>query len=1299
MDILTYKFTDVLDYNYDGQNIKKGNSIIITVNTETRDFTKAILSRLFCFYRGYRRKTANKWLRYEFSPPNSSEEFISELRKIHDNNIDASFSDYRKKDVETKPSRANCLVEWTDSSSKKLETFIPHTYRDIENYVLLGDYRRIVADVFYTLYKQYSEQMKIDTIQFIKSDGKSETLFVDPKQHVDIENYNRRVAFWVSDNQLIEKPRQICLPIELSETSSHLLENGDDLYYELKDGNKYLDFYKNYNVNNYNIALFYGKNEEGIQGIYYCWNNKLQPKIQLIGEKIVVRDVKKKLYKIDSNDSDITFQFNCPEIEGEKYDVDWYKKLEKIVNEIVYGIKFKEINFIHINAYQGKYGFHKDETIKIFRMNQNNNNNFVFRYPEKNDSQRGDNIYLKIIEIVDSSEKTDYHLKPTQLWCECGNGISICLNKNLDQEEILRTNKESWYYCIERQDSKSFLTLDFSVFERYFMNDGNHDLSEKIDELCCYFKEDKFNSLNSDKCKELIKSFAGEFWKKFNALPEPKKKELIRNSSTQCEIAVEEIKEKLFDGLTPNLTVAQKVCDEIKKWKKTGKKQIPNLAIMGQPGTGKTTLVKRIASCFDEKEVRILSPSDLKGAYVGHTIPKVYDILKDASEKEQILFLDEAYMLQEDPYGKEALAYLLPIMTGDRKIIIKTTPENQKSETFDLEKEGKGIPPIWMAGYEDKMRKVLSQNQGLYRRMETLTLPVPTCSNLFEALEKQAKIESENLCKNIKYSEKEIKDYFTWAGAKEIAGYFGNYAGVEKFLNTCTVRGVDNEGSERAQVIINQIIDESKKEYKAQYKAVLKDQEKTKFQVYRDVDTKLDDVKGNKTLCDKLKKIIDMLINQETYNDYGIQVPKGALLVGLPGTGKTFIARAVAGEFQNKLSEYKKDKQIAFIPVIATELYTPGMIEILFEEASQYDASIIFIDEIDAIGGNRFKNKQSQPLLIQLMKELDGFDTRKNIFVMAATNAPESLDEALKRPGRFDQIIEVSCPDSTGRKDIIKEYISKLKYFKNTDTREIVEAISSNTKGFTPANLKNLINLAAIDFMSNIPSDTSKYMEKFKKIVEEKIDTLRIGERKPNNKKEGFSTDENKGCSATAIHEVGHAIVSLLQNMEPFEKITILPRGNALGYVKPSTKNELYTKKDFLNNIRACMGGRVAEELFYGDNISVGAAQDIQMATKLAEDMVAEFGMSDVIGMMSVKKNTGNYLENNSEYTCSDTFRYEVEREVQNLLAKQMEIVREELSRKKDIIEKLARKVFDKETMSGEEFTKEYNELLTGESN
>ena len=1277
-EMIKYVFIDVVcgrQKNKDGkiERVETGNKIEICVETcKSNVNVQNYLFDLFALYRGVN-STGNLY-QYEYKTEAGKEQTIgyeSQYLKSSCNDSRIFYGD------DNDDKRANCLIKYQTKPSNELHDFIPTKGKnpgDDAKY-LVGDYRRIVADVFYTLYEQFKENTeiaKITEIKFTKSgEHNSKPWTVDNSRFNGKFDDDCRIAFWVSDTDNNSGPQKLCLPIGLNNNTSKLWDNGDRFYYLVDDGKTKLEFYKNYDVRDeWKIVLFCGKNENGIPGIYYYLDGNLNYKLQKQNKNIFFNDIREKISHNSSSKLEKEEPISCDkenELPDSQDSKEWYEKLEEIASEEIYkkvSAKISDKELLHMDG-----------------------NAFAFCYPSDSDE-----CYLKINTKKDNSSKnTDYGFKLREIWCECGNGISIRVNG---------TDKENWRYRIG--DSQDSYTLEYKNFQYIFMNGVDSRVSDALEKLSFNKKDGEpwAETVLSEfvEKKEAFKDFAIACKKEFDELSLDAKRNLKRAAIPDGEIAVWNIEDKLFEGLTADHTVARKICDEVKKWEATGKKKIPNLAIMGEPGTGKTTLVKRIAACFkkEEEKVLVLSPSDLKGAYVGQTIPRVFDHLKDASENGKILFLDEAYLLYEDQFGREALAYLLPIMTGDRKEITKKNIETQEEESYNLEKNG--IPPIWMAGYEPEMRKVLSKNPGLYRRMVTLTLPTPTCSNLFDSLTSQAEKGNGKLQQYLKASEADIKAYFTWAGARETAGYFGNYAGVEKFLRTCKARELDKaKTDEDARKIINQIIDEYKKEYKAQYKAVLTDLKKPKFTVYRDVDTRLDDVKGNEPLCKQLEQIVNMLIYQEDYNQCGIQVPKGALLVGPPGTGKTFVARAVAGEFQANLVG---DKQIAFISVIATELGSPEMIEALFDEAAEYDASIIFIDEIDAIGGNRFLNKQDQPLLIQLMKELDGFDARKNIFVMAATNAPESLDEALKRPGRFDQIIEISYPDEEGRKAIIEGYLGKLEWFKEEkteNTEKTAGTIAKITKGFTPAELKNLINLAAIERYtrenkSDNDSNQVNKPEDFVNVVTEKIETLRIGERKQKEKPEKFSVGENQGCSATAIHEVGHAVMSLLQKMEPFEKITILPRGNALGYVTPSTNNRLYTKKDFLNNIRVYMGGRVAEELFYGEDISTGAAQDIQMATELAESMVAKFGMSDVIGMMAVKKDKGNYLGESSEYTCSDAFRYDVENEVRNLLAKQMEIVRIELGRMKDIIQELAKEVFEKETMTGDEFKKLYDE-------
>lgn len=1228
-----------------------------------------------------------------------------------------------------------------------------------------GDFRRIVADAFFAIYKQLCDkEIQIDTISFYKDKEKDPiTSFTidqeSTKSEFDNWNDDGYANFWCiskNDSNSEIDSKKIGFPICLKYFESRYEECSSDFYYELvnrksgKELTRYLNYYDIHNVaaksqyevfnKAYNIALFSGEDKNWGKGIFYFYNGELYPKMVIKDSEIKIYDVRSHFRKKEQK---LICEYNV------ECDNDDFQKIIKDYKNIDYK------NFEQICM---------GEAFRAYGSNSNYNNEFKL---EKNacffKNYSGSKNDFDSIIIKYEGEKTynlvdfDYYwkgkLNSIEIYFECEDGNSVV--------KIINGSIYEAHFSYKSQN----IEITYRIRDLKPSGFTDRDLENLLNNV------DKFGVTFKDQLKFVEDNIEiiGNIVKKLVSLINDSQNEnivnyLVENSRDKNELNIEDFEKKLFEGLLPDRTVTNQVYDEVKKWRKEKEEEkedkgnkhpkIPNLVIMGSPGTGKTTLAKRIAKCFSDnddpnddvtkKEGNFyqVSPSDLKGAYVGQTIPKVYDLLKGASEKKQILFLDEAYLLQEDQFGREALAYLLPVMSGDRKIIIKEFEEietdgtklktGKKIEAFNFVDDGNGIPPIWMAGYEHQMRKTLSENPGLYRRMVKLRLQSPTASNLYENLmilaDNNPKLKEKFGDQSI---QKDIKNYFIWAIARENSEYFGNYAGVQKFYETCEIREVAT--SNRAHDLINTIIEENKKEIKAQYAAVLSKNEKSrKFVVSRDIDTTFKDVIGE-AVTKKLKPIVDMLIDHEKYYECGINVPKGALLVGSPGTGKTLLARAVAGEFQQSQKELDSDKQIAFISVIGTELSTPELVEELFSEAADYDAAIIFIDEIDSMGVKREYSHNPEPMF-QLLKEMDGFEQRTNIFVMAATNAPEILDEALKRPGRFDRYIEVSYPTKEERKAIIKMYVEKLKWFRYEQSKEnsndetnnvssdvandnwdkLYNDIANKTKSFTPAQLKNLINEAAIDFYSLTPAqlkklinedalnedslrldqlDVSLKLKAFENLVNEKIEQLIIGDKKPKPDEAKFSVEENKGCSAVAIHEVGHAMVCLLQGMEPFEKITILPRGNALGYVTPSSNNSLWTKQDYLNQIRALMGGRVAEELFYGeDDISVGAAQDIQSATKLAENMVAIFGMSEKIGVMSVKSDTSNFLGSVSKFECSESFRYDVEIEVRNLLRTQLEIVREELKKQKDIIKEMAETVYGVETMSGDDFKEKYNE-------
>ena len=1287
--------------------------IVISCRGVSYDNLKKILRYINLEYRGENYKAPKDWVRMGY---NSSEKIVT----------------YNDLDSITKKWKTTIIKYQVEENEESIK---PSNNGMAETPFFVGDFRRISADLIYVIccgtenvkneeFKQVISKIKVEKIitgHIENGSPKEETYEIESLATKEILSH---VQFKDNKGDVYTFPINFSRLNDLRVSySSRFLDSSVNFFYQIYNENEKidLDFCTIYKFVYYFVDLFIGHYGDEY-GLFYYYQNELHPFIAL---------KKNKEEKIIATFTDVKRTF----AEGQ---------VQVIDNEYTLDNQYENL-FESLGKNQ--LANSKDNCDKLLKLKRKLYHEIYIK-TEKKCSEC-------IFVWNKKDEKWEYAKEGIIIKCKdcvCSGEYEFCFeidNKNItvgygNSVIHMTGNGDTCLWEYEDTEEKRFISLN----DLYRLKGGrfsSHDFIKNYEKYTDNIKYVKDESKNFIDFVKKLKNFIDN-----NANNEELKRIIRSERSESREIS------EIFCDIKLNEKTLQDITDQVHIYKETQK--VPNLVIMGASGTGKTTLAKKIADCFEGYVIDPLSPSDLKGAYIGQTIPKVYDRLVDASKNKKILFLDEAYLLQEDRFGREALAYLLPVMSGDRKVIIKQSEDiGEEGEVFNFEEGDHVIPPIWMAGYEHQMRKTLSENPGLYRRMVKLTLPSPNASDLYDNLTMLAGKLADNSLKLKEIFEeqsiqKDVKNYFIWAIARENAEYFGNYAGVQKFFETCKIRRVDNNNTSSARVLINRIIEENKKEIKAQYAAVLSKNEKSrKFVVSRDIDTTFKDVIGE-AVTNKLKPIVDMLIDHERYYECGINVPKGALLVGPPGTGKTLLARAVAGEFQQSQKELDSDKQIAFISVIGTELSTPELVEELFSEAADYDAAIIFIDEIDSMGVKREYSHNPEPMF-QLLKEMDGFEQRTNIFVMAATNAPEILDEALKRPGRFDRYIEVSYPTKEERKDIIKMYVEKLKWFRyeqskensndetnnvssdvaNDNWDELYENIANKTKSFTPAQLKNLINEAAIDFYSLTPAQLKKLIKEaalnedslrldqlmnlideaalnedslrldqldsslkliaFEYLVNEKIEQLIIGDKKPKPDEAKFSVEENKGCSAVAIHEVGHAMVCLLQGMEPFEKITILPRGNALGYVTPSSNNSLWTKQDYLNQIRALMGGRVAEELFYGeDDISVGAAQDIQSATKLAENMVAIFGMSEKIGVMSVKSDTSNFLGSVSKFECSESFRYDVEIEVRNLLRTQLEIVREELKKQKDIIKEMAEAVYGVETMSGDDFKKKYNE-------
>lgn len=438
------------------------------------------------------------------------------------------------------------------------------------------------------------------------------------------------------------------------------------------------------------------------------------------------------------------------------------------------------------------------------------------------------------------------------------------------------------------------------------------------------------------------------------------------------------------------------------------------------------------------------------------------------------------------------------------------------------------------------------------------------------------------------------------------------------------------------------------------------------------VKTTFADVAGQDEAKDALREIVDFLHNPEKYTAIGASLPKGALLVGPPGTGKTLIARAVAGE-----------AKVPFFSISGSEFVQMfvGMgaakVRDLFKQASQKAPCIIFIDEIDAIGKKRDNtlgggNDEREQTLNQLLTEMDGFDSRKGVVILAATNRPESLDKALLRPGRFDRRIQMELPDLEGRKAILEVHLKKVRQ-DNVDLGIVARA----TAGSSGAELANIVNEAALRAVRQGRQAVTT------SDLEESVETVMAGAQR----KGKVLSDKEKRI--VAYHETGHALVAAMQtHSAPVHKITIVPRtSGALGYTMQVDEGEQYlmSKDDLFNRIATLTGGRAAEEIAC-NIVTTGASNDIEQATRLARAMVTRYGMSDDYDMMQLETVGNRYLGGDASSACSDRTSADVDKAVLDIIKSAHEKARRIISDNMAIMDEAASYLMDKETITGEEF-------------
>ncbi|MBC5658240.1 ATP-dependent metallopeptidase FtsH/Yme1/Tma family protein [Anaerosacchariphilus sp. NSJ-68] len=456
---------------------------------------------------------------------------------------------------------------------------------------------------------------------------------------------------------------------------------------------------------------------------------------------------------------------------------------------------------------------------------------------------------------------------------------------------------------------------------------------------------------------------------------------------------------------------------------------------------------------------------------------------------------------------------------------------------------------------------------------------------------------------------------------------------------------------------------------------------KSKAKVYIEKDTGVTfkDVAGEEEAKESLQEVVDFLHNPGKYAKIGAKLPKGALLVGPPGTGKTLLAKAVAGEAHVPFFSLSgSDFVEMFVGVGASRVRD------LFQEAKKHSPCIIFIDEIDAIGKSRDGrlgggNDEREQTLNQLLAEMDGFDSHTACLVLGATNRPEVLDPALLRPGRFDRRIIVDRPDLKGRVDILKVHSKNVKMDETVD----LDAIALATSGAVGSDLANMINEAAILAVKNGRQAVSQ------KDLFESVEVVLVGKEK---KDRIMSKEERRIVS---YHEVGHALVSALQkDAEPVQKITIVPRTmGALGYVMQVPEEEKYlnTKKEIDAMLVGLLAGRAAEEIVF-DTVTTGAANDIEKATRLARAMVTQYGMSEKFGLMGLEVQENEYLNGRTVMNCGDATAAEVDTEVMKILKKSYEEAKRLLSENREVMDKIADFLIQKETITGKEFMKIFRE-------
>ena len=678
------------------------------------------------------------------------------------------------------------------------------------------------------------------------------------------------------------------------------------------------------------------------------------------------------------------------------------------------------------------------------------------------------------------------------------------------------------------------------------------------------------------------------------------------------------------------------------KYKKLGAKIPRGVLLVGEPGNGKTLLAKAVAGEANCPFFSITG-SDFIEVFVGVGAARVRDLFAQARKHApSIVFIDEI-----DAIGRQRGSGF-----GGGHDEREQTLNQLLTEMDGFDTASSSVIVIAATNMPDVLDKALLR-PGRFDFQVEVAFPDTSSREQILAINAQAlRMGSEVNLKKV---------------AEETAGFSG--ADLANLMNMAAINAskknkeyVDQQDLAEA----HKTLLESKKNQSASLATAARGNSKAKLFMPSQVKCTFADVAGVEEAKEELRDVVDFLKNPERYKRLGAKITRGILLVGEPGNGKTLLAKAVAGEancpfFSVSASEFVE----MYVGVGASRVRD------LFAQARKHNPSIIFIDEIDAVGGKRMSgiggHEERNQTLNQLLTEMDGFDSDgTSVIIMAATNRPDTLDKALLRPGRFDRRVEVPYPDITCREKILKLHAKGVKLDEVVD----LSKIARGTPGFSGADLANLVNEAALNASKN-PEQERVTVHDF----EEASDKMMLGKAL---KTIILSPEERK---ITAFHESGHALVRLLvpEHSDPLHKVTIIPRGRALGVTHSLPEKEKYTqtKEEMLTVIMVCLGGRAAEELIF-NVLATGASNDFEKATEIARKMVCHYGMSESMGPVV-------YTQNQGEYQYSQKTAERIDAEVQKLLESSYQKVMQLLKNNRDKLEKLANVLYEKETLFASE--------------